>query len=87
MLRNLGPGEPEKTEHAAAILLYVLLPGLETDKCSACKSHAGNGPFARCLSGGTWTDAGCICCYHTGTRQKCDLARRKHRPCSSPSRS
>ena len=42
VLVNFGPCEPQRTEHAAAILLYVLLPGYESEKCSACKAHAGN---------------------------------------------
>ena len=81
-LVNHGPGEVTKSQQAKAILLYALLPGKETERCSACTSATGNGPFQLCISGGErWTEGACLCCYYTNNASKCDLHDSKRPSC------
>lgn len=78
-LVTFGPRDVTRANQAKAILLYALLPGVETERCSACESQSGNGPFSLCISGGDrWTSGACLCCEHTGTAARCDLSISKH---------
>ena len=65
---------PLKPREQAALLLYVLLPGEEGEKCSCCEAYDGSGPFRLCIAGSEeHTGGACLNCYYTGTSSKCDL--------------
>lgn len=70
---------PLKPREQAALLLYVLLPGEECERCSCCMAYDGSGPFRKCIAGSErWTGGACLNCYYTGTSSKCDLRKSEH---------
>ena len=70
---------PKQPNEQAAILLQALLPGSEGEKCSTCKSNAGTGPFAECITrGGNWAGGACMNCWYTGRSAKCTHYKGKH---------